>query len=94
MKRSEMIEHISEELLDIMEIRFSTEKETQYCKRKAADLLDMIEGFGMLPPAAAFIIDWERWDPDRKEWYPTKERISSRKWEDEVTETEQDVTKE
>ena len=65
MKRSEMIEHISEELLDIIRIRFSTEDETQYCKRKAADLLDMIEGFGMQPPGyqnnphVAYKREWE-----------------------------------
>lgn len=80
MKRVEMIEHIAEELMDVVN---AIEKDKPYFQRKAADLLDMIEGFGMQPPSAIFLVDWERWDPDKKKWYPTKERISSYKWEDE-----------
>ena len=51
MKRSEMIEHIAQELIDIAVDEKSHKTAYQgYFQRKAADLLDMIEGFGMLPP--------------------------------------------
>lgn len=43
MKRSEMIFHIASEL--------SGENPDLRTLKKATDLLDMIEGFGMLPPA-------------------------------------------
>lgn len=51
MKRSEMIEHIAEEMIDAVRSReFSNETEDAYHKRKASYILDMLEGFGMLPP--------------------------------------------
>jgi hypothetical protein len=46
-------------------------------------LLAFLEEQGMLPPSAVFMVDWDRWDPDRQEWYPSKERIHSHKWEPE-----------
>lgn len=51
MRRSEMIEHIAQELLYI-----AVDETAQhgYFQRKAADLLDMIEGFGMQPPPYTF----------------------------------------
>lgn len=51
MKRSEMLEHISAEMLEYLENRrFSLEADEKYYARKAKDLLDMLQGFGMLPP--------------------------------------------
>lgn len=74
MKRSEMVKALQD--------RFNTSDVDAI-----ADLADEIIGFleqqGMLPPSAIFVIDWDRWDPDKKEWYPSKERIHSNKWEDE-----------
>lgn len=51
MKRSEMIDHIKadlEEMLEILELRPKTRP--YIAERYANDILDMIEGFGMLPP--------------------------------------------
>ena len=53
MKRSEIIEHISEVLQEIVGIKSSE----QYCNKKAADLLDMIEGFGMRPPEREALVE-------------------------------------
>ncbi len=55
MKRSEMIEHIAQELIDaaVNERSYKTAYQA-YFRRKAADLLDMIEGFGMQPPPVLY----------------------------------------
>lgn len=51
MKRSEMVDHIKEELLEIQDMRkYSNETDENYYTRKADSLLAMIEGMGMLPP--------------------------------------------
>ena len=51
MKKSEMIEHIAAEMCDAYSGRqLSRETEDAYWKRKATNLLDMLLGFGMLPP--------------------------------------------
>jgi hypothetical protein len=51
MKRSEMIDHIVAEMVDAEANRkYSNEAGEAYFKRRAVSLLDMIEGFGMLPP--------------------------------------------
>lgn len=52
MKRSAMIEHIQEELLEFfISYRKSSDKRKSYVlKYRAEGLLDMLEGFGMLPP--------------------------------------------
>lgn len=54
MKRSEMIEHIAQELRGVAVVvegpKVLGEPRPAYFRRKAADLLDMIEGFGMQPP--------------------------------------------
>lgn len=51
MKRSVPIDFIKDELLEIFENRkFSNETDEAYYKRKAAGILDMLEGLGMLPP--------------------------------------------
>lgn len=73
MKRSEMVEHIAHELLDIAESRaYSNESNQSYYARQASGLLAMIEGFGMLPPevkqdfydrhnnSPAFMSEWEK----------------------------------
>ena len=74
MKKSEMAER--------MRKHFNTE----HCEQVAFlayQIIDFLEQQGMLPPSTAFVVDWDRWDPDRKEWYPTKEKIHSHKWEPE-----------
>ena len=51
MKKSEMVEHIAAEFINAIEnSEHSNESEEKYYKRKAADILDMMLGFGMLPP--------------------------------------------
>ncbi len=52
MKRSEMIDYISDELKDFHSaaVDLGNENYTKFSLRKAAGLLDMIEGFGMQPP--------------------------------------------
>lgn len=55
MKRSEMIEHIKaelEEMVEVMKLRPKAAKHQP--ERFANSLLDMIEGFGMLPPGQDF----------------------------------------
>lgn len=52
MKRSEMLEHIRSELRETMRgLSITNEKANKYFWRRSKELLDMIEGFGMLPPA-------------------------------------------
>lgn len=54
MKRSEMIKLIAEEMIitiNTLDNRNSTEKTLQFIDGKAAELLDMIQHQGMLPPA-------------------------------------------
>jgi len=51
MKRSEMKDHIYEEIKEALENRqYSNETDEKYWRRKSAGLLDMILGLGMLPP--------------------------------------------
>ena len=51
MKRTEMVDHIYEEIADMLVNRqYSNETDMKYYRRKADALLTMIEGFGMLPP--------------------------------------------
>jgi hypothetical protein len=54
MKRSEMIQYIVDEIGDINSAleQIGNEDYSSFMKRKAAGMLDMIEGFGMLPPKA------------------------------------------
>ena len=50
-KRTEMVDHIYEEIADMLVNRqYSNETDMEYYKRKADGLLAMIEGFGMNPP--------------------------------------------
>jgi hypothetical protein len=61
MKRSEMIEHIAAEMVDAEANRkYSNEPKQDYYLRKATGLLDMIQGFGMLPPTVDGIIEVEK----------------------------------
>lgn len=52
MKRSEMLEHIQAELEDLLKQQagVSIKRYPHWIKAKAADILDMCEGFGMEPP--------------------------------------------
>lgn len=52
MKRSEMTSYIMEELVDFLECwqRCSDKRKPHYLKYRAESMLDMLEGFGMLPP--------------------------------------------
>ena len=51
MKRSEMLDHIKEDLLEKLKHRWLERGETdKWAEFTANELLDMIEGFGMLPP--------------------------------------------
>ena len=74
MKRSEMIEHIAAEMVDaaVYRKKLSNENEESYYKRKAADILDMLLGFGMLPPYNPYYLDHGsimdcQWDPEDEE---------------------------
>ena len=52
MKKSEMTEHISAVMYDAyVDRQLSKETEDAYWNRQATDLLDMLLGFGMMPPA-------------------------------------------
>lgn len=69
MKRTEMIEHIAEELLNIVNAHaHSWQDEEKFCSRKASDLLDMIEGFGMRPPEREDLVEIK---PDDENVYKT-----------------------
>lgn len=60
MKRDEMIEFICDEIKDSLNMRqYSGETDEKYWKRKSAQILDMIEGFGMLPPPRMRYIETE-----------------------------------
>lgn len=51
MKKSEIIEHIAAVMYDAyIDRQHSRETEDAYWNRHAAQLLDMLLGFGMLPP--------------------------------------------
>ena len=78
MKRSEMIEHIAQELLYVAvdEGLYKTAQHG-YFQRKAADLLDMIEAFGMQPPPYTF--KHEVVNPDTVETIS----VTNYEWEDE-----------
>ena len=82
MKRSEMIKHIAAELQVIacvVEGPNSIEMpRAGYFQRRAAGLLDIIEGLGMLPPpytpknseegSVQFLVSYNEWEPeDEKE---------------------------
>lgn len=54
MKRSEMLDHIKEDLLEKLKHRWLERGETdKWVEFTANELLDMIEGFGMLPPESS-----------------------------------------
>lgn len=55
MKRSEMLDHIKEDLLEKLKHRWLERGEIdKWAKFTANELLDMVEGFGMLPPLHTF----------------------------------------
>ena len=52
MKRSEMLEHIKDDLLEKLSHRYLQQGQLEkWASLTANELLDMLEGFGMLPPA-------------------------------------------
>lgn len=56
MKRSKMLEHMIEEIKDRREtLKLRPNTEPYFNKDLANNLLDMIEGFGMLPPDRALV---------------------------------------
>lgn len=58
MKKSEMVEHITAELLNVAKDRqHSNETDEKYCARKAEGILDMMLGFGMAPPKITILPD-------------------------------------
>lgn len=60
MKRSEMNDYIYEEIKEALEKRqYSNETDEKYWKRRSAAILDMLLGFGMLPPARMRYIETE-----------------------------------
>lgn len=68
MKRSEMIEHITEDLLEKLDHYKLKQGKRVWAKFVANELLDMIEGFGMTPPSptpfdSGLILGWEEEDP-------------------------------
>lgn len=73
MKRSEMKARLAQTIHDYIWCNTADEF--------ADHLLNFLEQQGMLPPETIVVVDWSRWDPDKKEWYPSKERIHSNKWE-------------
>lgn len=51
MKRSEMVRHIKNDLIEKLEhIWLNIGQKDRWAQYTANELLDMIEGFGMLPP--------------------------------------------
>lgn len=50
MLRSEMIEHIQADLKELLLAKSNKSNLDTFLQKKAASILDMIEGFGMLPP--------------------------------------------
>lgn len=51
MKRSEMLDMLTDEIEEILEMsKFKSVNDAKFCERRARGLLDLIEGLGMLPP--------------------------------------------
>jgi 5,10-methylenetetrahydrofolate reductase len=61
MKRVEVIEHIKSELQELAEsLENTTEKRRRHIiQNKAESILDMLEGFGMMPPNKDNAVDVE-----------------------------------
>lgn len=52
MKRSEMVAFIYDEVKEALDMRkYSNETDEAYWRRRSTQLLDMVLGFGMLPPS-------------------------------------------
>jgi hypothetical protein len=74
MRRSEMIEYIADELRDIISVYLSSSPKysgtDKFYKNKAENMLDMLEGFGMLPPPYfdSFYYDEPECDGMISEW--------------------------
>lgn len=72
MKRSEMVEHIQEELKELIQsVSHSSEKAMQHQIRAKADsILAMLEGMGMLPPdnGSSIKADENLWDEELEQY--------------------------
>lgn len=67
MKRSEMIDFIECELIKIIAaLKYKSDKDFAFFKRSATNLLDMIQGFDMLPPKTKKK-DYEAYEWDKEE---------------------------
>lgn len=78
MKRNKMIEHIKSELILICEYynMASDKAKLHKINNGAADILDMLEGFGMLPPMYVRYVDQENGNTlcqELLEWEPENE---------------------
>lgn len=71
MKRSEMNDHIYEEIKEALDNRqYSNETDEAYWRRRSAQILDMVLGFGMLPPTTTLKklwIDDNAWESEDDE---------------------------
>ena len=58
MKRSEMVEHIKAELEELLKgyHNVSEKRYPHWINGKASGILDMLEGFGILPPQAPHLV--------------------------------------
>lgn len=69
-----MLDHIKEDLLEKLKHRWLERGETdRWAEFTANELLDMIEGFGMLPPKACIERSVRVGDEERIAYYNTNE---------------------
>lgn len=60
MKRSEMLDHMYQDIIEALASRASSnETDEKYWRRKVEGLLDMQLGFGMLPPTLTGEVELE-----------------------------------
>lgn len=67
MKRSEMLDHIKEELLEKLKHRWLKMDDDLWADHTSNQLLDMIEGFDMLPPRTklkGLELEDNAWEPE------------------------------
>ncbi len=82
MKKSEMIDHMSEEVSSALRGRqYSNETDDKYWTRKMTDILDMQLGFGMLPPERFRDKDWNETGITYSQWIQLSGKINE--WEKE-----------
>ena len=83
MKRSEMVSHIHEELKDLINSyeSASSKRVPHLIKHRAEELLDVLEGFGMLPPERYRDHNWNELDISYSEWLQLPGKVNE--WEPE-----------